>query len=103
MRPLQAAGKRTRRVAIQRPTETRSSSGQATITYAVFERRWARVDSLSGNELVQAREVVPRASHRVYIEPIAGLTTRCRLVLREGEERSDRLLEVGRGVTPQPR
>ena len=74
------AGKLRHRVAIQAATDTRTSDGSITRTWATADTVWASVEPLTGRELTEAMKVAGMATLRVTIRYYSGLTTAHRLL-----------------------
>lgn len=88
--PSIASGRMRHRVAVERPRETTSSTGEVSLAWDEVAVRWAEVAPLSGRELTQARAVLALTTHRVRLRPVEGLTARARLVMSA----SGRILQI---------
>lgn len=62
--------------------------GQTSSSFSTAATVWASIDPLSGNELVQARQVSADVTHRVVMRYHAGLTPKMRL------KKGDRVFEI---------
>lgn len=89
--PKGGTGKLIHRVTLQEADWSQSESGAETPEWedVADGTIWASVTPLSGNELVQAQQIVADATFRVVIRYRSGITTETRL--RFGE----RYLNVG--------
>lgn len=67
-------------VRIDAPTETGGQLGEPRDGWAPFASVWAAIDALSGAELVRAQAIESRATLRVQIWFLPGLTTKHRIV-----------------------
>jgi SPP1 family predicted phage head-tail adaptor len=78
-----AAGERTKRVEIQRPTKTVNGLGEDSIAWpgACFAKRSAKVETLSGRELQYAQQQVANVTHKLTFDYVKGLTTEMRIVM----------------------
>lgn len=76
------AGLLSERIEIQAPTESRSATGQVLLDYASVGTYWARVEPLSGNELVRAQATQIAATHRISMRYTPVVTERCLIIYR---------------------
>lgn len=76
MRP----GKLRHRIEIQEPTETRSASGQATVTWSTIATVWASVEPLRGREFFASKQIQAQVDTRIRIRYISGLTPKMRIL-----------------------
>ena len=60
-------GKLRHRAELQSFAETRDDYGQAIKSYATFATVWARVEPLTGRELIEAQQLNSRVTHKVTI------------------------------------
>ncbi len=74
-----AAGELNRRVEVQEATEAANEHGEPVPTWATTDRRWAKIEPLSGTEFVQAGAVVSGTVVLVTMRYFAGLTSKHRL------------------------
>ena len=75
-------GKYDKRVTIQTPTETRSFSGEAVMTWGDVATVWAQVDGLSSRDILQAQQANVVATYRVRIRHRSDVSHLNRLVYR---------------------
>jgi head-tail adaptor len=68
------------RVRVEAPAGTRDAHGNPTNAYSLVGEGWASIESLSGKELYQARQVEARASHRIRMRWLDGLKPTYRIV-----------------------
>lgn len=76
------AGRMNERVAILSPTESRSSMGEATITFATEATVWAEVEGLTARDVLQAQQADVVASHRIRMRHRPTLTYQHRVQWR---------------------
>jgi len=74
------AGKLTKRVELQEPTET-LTDGDLVVTYTTVVSRWAEPISQNAREFTTAREVWADATHMFRIRYYEDLTSEWRLAL----------------------
>jgi len=77
---LLPAGDLRHRITIQTHTETRDAIGGVVKTWISSSKRWGSIRPLSGQELVSAKQVDPKVSHKIVIRYQEGLTTDQRLL-----------------------
>lgn len=77
-----AAGRMNERVALLAPTESRSPTGEATLTFTTDATVWAEVEGLSSRDILQAQQADVIASHRVRIRHKASVTYQYRILWR---------------------
>ena len=73
------AGKFRHRVEIQNEAETTDSIGYVSISYVTAKKVWASIVTLNGSELVEARQIYPKATNKIRMRYVAGLTERARI------------------------
>ena len=76
------AGKLSKRVTIKSPvsaTATQNDFGEPTGTPATLATRWAEVTPVGGNESFEANQVIARATHRIRLRHLAGVTPGCEI------------------------
>lgn len=73
------AGLLRHKIEIEQVTETRTSSGAVTETWAVFATVRARVESLTGREYFAAQQVQAENQKRFTIRYIPGITYKMRI------------------------
>ncbi len=71
------------RVQIQSASDVANAHGGLTRTWTTIDTVAAKVEPLSGTELVEARQVHPRASVRITMRHYPGLTAKHRIILAE--------------------
>ena len=76
-----STGRRSRKITIQTPTDSRDGTGDNNPTWATFATAWAEFRAVSGRERDYDNQVVTEATHRATIPYIASLTTKMRVVL----------------------
>ena len=60
------AGARNKRVRIERDTgTTQDAQGHATESWTKVADRWAKIETISGQELWNARQIQPLTTHRI--------------------------------------
>jgi SPP1 family predicted phage head-tail adaptor len=74
-------GKARHRLALQAVSTVADALGGQSEMWATEATIWARVEPLSGRELVQAQQVASEATHRVTIRYRTGVTTAKRFKL----------------------
>ncbi len=74
------SGKLRHRLDVQNVVETEDELGTEVISFTSAFKAWGSIDTLKGAELVQAREVVTRATHKIRMRFLEGLTERNRIV-----------------------
>ncbi len=67
-------------VTIQESTETQSASGEPTQAWVKKYDVWSSVQQMSGQELFQADQVTPGATHKVKMRHCEGITTKMRVL-----------------------
>lgn len=77
-----AAGRMNERVALLAPTESRSPTGEATLTFTTDATVWAEVEGLSSRDILQAQQADVIASHRVRIRHKDSVTYQYRILWR---------------------
>lgn len=76
-------GKYHERVTILSPTETRSFSGESTLSWdTTLATVWAQVDGLSTRDILQAQQANVIATHRIRIRYRSDVTHLHRVVWR---------------------
>lgn len=70
------------RVTIQTPSESRSPSGETTLSWDTLATLWASVDGLSSRDILQAQQSNVLASHKIRIRYRSDVTHVCRIVWR---------------------
>lgn len=81
-------GKMNERVTLQSPTETKSRSGEVTLSWSDYATVWASVDGLSSRDIMQAQQANVIASHRIRIRYKDGVSHEHRIKWR------NRIMEV---------
>ncbi len=67
-------------VRVEAPSGTRDAHGNPTNTFSLAGEVWASIESLSGRELYQARQIEARATHTIRIRWFEGLDPTDRIV-----------------------
>lgn len=75
-------GKLSSRVTLQSPTETKSRSGEVTLTWTDYGTVWASVDGLSSRDIMQAQQANVIATHKIRIRYRSDVTHEHRLIWR---------------------
>lgn len=70
------------RITIEAPTESRSTLGEATLSWAIYSIVWGSVEGLSSREMLQAQQANAVASHKIRIRYLPGLLHTHRIVWR---------------------
>lgn len=70
------------RVTVQTPAESRSPSGETTLSWTTLATLWASVDGLSSRDILQAQQSNVLASHKIRIRYRSDVTHVCRIVWR---------------------
>ena len=73
-------GRLRHRVTIQSVSETRNSIGEAIETWATFATVWARIDPLSGRQLLAANQLDEPVAARMKMRYLSGLRGKMRIV-----------------------
>jgi len=68
------AGKLRKRVQLTRSGSTADEYGQPSKTFVPYAEVWARIRSLSGNELFRMQQISPELTHEVTVRWQRGLT-----------------------------
>jgi SPP1 family predicted phage head-tail adaptor len=66
-----SAGALRYRVKIQRPIETRNSTGETVLTWEDFGDRWAAIETLTGREVIANSRQEFTMTHRVVVRGAA--------------------------------
>lgn len=74
------AGDLRHRVTIQSVSEAQNSIGEIIETWGTFATVWARVDPLSGRQLLAANQLDEPVSARLRMRYLAGVTGKMRVV-----------------------
>lgn len=77
-----SAGTMNERVALLAPTESRSPTGEATLTFVTAATVWAEVEGLSSRDIFQAQQADVVASHRIRIRHNPNVTYQYRVLWR---------------------
>lgn len=67
-------GKLRDRVTIQAPSESRSPSGETTLSWVTVATVWASVDGLSSRDILQAQQANVVATHKIRIRKRSDVT-----------------------------
>jgi len=82
------AGKLSKRITIQTPTETADSYGEPDLSWSSYHECWASIEPVSGRELVASQQTQAMVSHLVRIRYKAGVTPRMRVkYMKDGTAR----------------
>ena len=68
------AGRRDRRIVIQSPTDTTTTGGEVTQTWATFATVWAEIMPLSSREAWIAQQSQATTTHKITMIYRAGIT-----------------------------
>lgn len=60
-------GKLRKRLTIKRPVESRSMTGEATLSWVDVDTVWASVEGLSSRDVLQSQQTEMIATHRIRI------------------------------------
>lgn len=74
------AGQLRHRLAVQKATESQSSSGEITVEWSILNWTWGQIVPLSGRELDAARQIKSEATHEIRLRYDSGLTSEHRLL-----------------------
>jgi len=69
------AGKLNKRITIQRATSTQDAAGEVVATWETLSTVWAKVKTLTGSELVNAKAVESRITVKVIVRKTDVLIT----------------------------
>jgi SPP1 family predicted phage head-tail adaptor len=64
-RPGVDIGRLRDRIALQKPTRSADAYGQKVPSYSTAMKRWAQIETLSGDEQLQDRQLQSVATHRI--------------------------------------
>lgn len=70
------------RVTVETPAESRSPSGETTLSWSTVATVWAIVDGLSTRDILQAQQANLIATHKIRIRYRAGVTHTQRIIWR---------------------
>lgn len=70
------------RVTLQSPAESKSRSGEVTLTWSDYATVWASVDGLSSRDIMQAMQANVVATHRIRIRNLSGVSHEHRILWR---------------------
>ena len=79
------SGDLTRRVTIQKRTDTADSYGEPVPAWTAYATRWAAIETLSASERFTGREEMAEVSHRIRLRTIKGVRPSWRVVWRQME------------------
>jgi len=68
------AGSLRHRIAIQSASESRDSMGGVTYSWSTDDTVWGHIRPLSGKELVEAKQIDARVTHKIIIREYSSLT-----------------------------
>ena len=88
-------GELNRRVTLQVRSSTQDTYGQALDTWTDWATCWAKIDQLSGNEMVVAQAVNAALTHKVTIRYRPGVLASMRLLY------GTRIFNIGSVVEPE--
>ncbi len=74
------AGKLRHRLIIERPQQSRSTSGAPVETFITFAQVWGAVEPLRGREFFAAQEIHSEVTTRIRIRYLAGITAAMRVI-----------------------
>ena len=74
------AGSLRHRVTIQSVSEVQNSIGEAIETWSTFAEAWARIDPLSGREILAANQLDEPVSAKLRMRYLLGVTGKMRVV-----------------------
>lgn len=77
-----SAGRMNERVGLLAPTEVRSPSGEASISFTTAATVWASVTGMSSRDILQAQQADVIATHRIFIRYRSDVTYEYRLSWR---------------------
>ena len=78
------SGALDKRVQIQAASDVLNAHGGQTRTWNTVATVWARIEPLSGNELLEAQQVEERADVKITIRNYPGLTSKHRILWAQG-------------------
>lgn len=81
-------GRMSERITLQSPAETKSRSGEVTLSWSDYATVWASVDGLSSRDIMQAQQANVIATHRIRIRHRPGVVHEHRIKWR------DRIMEI---------
>lgn len=73
------AGQLRHEIEIQQTTDTLDAAGQPTRSWTTFANVWASIEPVSGSELVVARQLDPKTTHKVTMRYLSGVTAKMRI------------------------
>lgn len=82
------------RARVQKPTETRDAEGGVTRTWATFRKVWCKVIGKGGDEFLHESQMNTKTVHKVFTRWTNGITTGHRLVIRDKQTGTDRVLNI---------
>lgn len=88
-------GELNRRITLQTRTSTQDTYGQAQDTWTDWATCWAKIESMSGNEMVAAQAINAELTHKVTIRYRPGVLASMRLLY------GDRIFNIGSVVEPE--
>lgn len=88
-------GELNRRVTLQTRTSVQDTYGQAQDTWADWATCWAKIEPLSGNEMISAQAINAELTHKVTIRYRPGVLASMRLLY------GGRIFNVGSVIEPQ--
>lgn len=82
-------------VRLERPAEQSAGAlGTSTSGWSLVAEAYARIEPLSGREVLAAKQVDGRTTHRVTIRYRPGVSTTWRVLVPARQESSDRALSI---------
>ena len=76
------AGELRERITVQVPSTTKSASGAPRLGWKNVGTVWAKVNSLSGREVLQAMQSNVIVTHRIYMRFMFDINTESRIIWR---------------------
>jgi SPP1 family predicted phage head-tail adaptor len=70
------------RVTFQRPTQTRSGSGETRLAWSEIATVWASVDGVTARDIMQAQQAEVLATHKVIIRYRDDIDHTARMIYR---------------------
>lgn len=72
-------GRLRHRVIIEQRTRTADGAGGGTIIWSTYATVWAMIEPMSAKEIMWAKHLEHRVSHKVYIRHLNGVTSDMRV------------------------
>ena len=90
-------GKRRHRITLQARVKTQNTTGEKVPAYADYRTIWAKIETLTGRELENAKQVTSEVTHKVNIRYNSNVTVTNRVKFR------DRVFDINAALDPDER